>query len=79
MKKPRDQRLDVDKDFILSPKHDNSLNRLLDENPSGVPDSVICKVLDLTPESLQATYDGAILKLQEAMRSSGNLVDDTDL
>lgn len=70
MKKDRDPRLDVDGDFIVSPRYNNRLSKLLEANPNGVSDNVICKVLKLTQEELDATYQSAIMKLRKALKVS---------
>jgi hypothetical protein len=63
-KKIRDKRLDDSEDFILSPRHNNSLKALIEEHPDGVSDVTICRVLDLSKEELTNTYDSAIRKLR---------------
>ena len=70
MKKNRDPRLDNDPEFIAAPKYKNKLSRLLEHNPYGVSDQVICKVLKLTPEEVEAIYSRAIIKLRQAMKVS---------
>lgn len=55
-----------DPDFINSPKYNNSLASFIEEHPEGVSDSVICKVLCITPEELLCIYKCAILKLRTA-------------
>lgn len=72
--KARDRRIDTDEDFVVSPKHGNSLKRLMDDYPDGAPDNVICKALDMTPAELQTTFERAIVKL----RSSMNVSQDND-
>lgn len=62
--KPKDIRIDIDPDFINSPKHGNSLRTLLKQNPNGVSESIICRVLSITPEELQSIYLNAIMKLR---------------
>ena len=66
-KKIRDMRLDIDPDFVVSPKHNNSLKRFMNDHPNGAPDVAICKALELSKEELQSIYDSAILKLRRAM------------
>lgn len=66
-KKIRDERIDSDPDFILSPKHGNSLKRFMDDYPDGAPDGVICRALDMSQETLQDTFESAIVKLRRAM------------
>lgn len=56
-----------DKDFINSPKHENSLRKFLDQYPSGADDDQICKALCMTKKELEETYQCAILKLREGM------------
>lgn len=60
-------KLTRDKDFINSPKHENSLRKFLDQNPDGSTDSVICKALCMSQKELEETYQCAILKLREGM------------
>ena len=60
----RDLRIETDKDFIFSKKYNNSLSELLKDYPDGVPDKVICKVLQITPEDFKKYYKYAIMKLK---------------
>lgn len=64
----RDVRIDTDPDFVDSPKHNNSLKRLVSEYPNGVPDHIIRRALRLTQEEVDAVYSRAILKLRESLR-----------
>jgi len=66
-KKEEMTRISIDPDYIHSPKHENSLRILLDQNPEGVNDAMICKVLCLTQKELDDIYESAILKLKEGM------------
>ena len=63
----RDSRIETDKDFVVSKKHNNSLSRLLADYPDGVPDRVICKVLQILPEDLKKTYRCAIIALKASI------------
>ena len=65
MEKERDQRIESEKDFVLSKKHGNSIKRLVDSYPNGVPDNVICRVLQVSPEDLQDRYNAAIAFLRK--------------
>ncbi len=65
MEKNRDPRLENDKDFIISKKHSNSLKKLLDSYPQGVPDGVISRVLQIPPEDVRSTFTKAIDFLKE--------------
>ena len=60
-------RITRDKDFINSPRHENSLLKFMDENPDGAKDAVICKALCMSQKELEETYQCAILKLREGM------------
>jgi len=69
----RDKRIETNKDFIVSRKHNNSLASLLTEYPQGVPDDVICRVLQLTPSELKVYYDGAMGCLKSVLDNDGAL------
>ena len=60
----RDARLETDEDFIVSPKYENSIRKILEDYPDGVPPSVICKVMCITPEQLESIYKSALKKLK---------------
>ena len=70
--KTKDPRLSSDPDFIHSVKHNNSLSELLKQNPNGVSDAVICRILCLTPEELQSLYNSAIMKLRTTLGESND-------
>lgn len=63
----RDERLDNDPDFILSSKHGNSLKKLLRSWPNGVSDETIARVMDLSSEEVEETWQSALKKLRNAM------------
>lgn len=58
-----------DPDFVYSPKHGNSLAKLLDQYPDGAPDHLICKVLCITQKELEDLHASAIIKLREGMNA----------
>ena len=60
MEKERDQRLENDKDFVLSKKHGNSLKKLIDSYPQGVPESVICRILQMDTAEVRSSFAKAI-------------------
>lgn len=64
MKKQRDSRIETDRDYIDSKKHNNSLKLLLEEYPSGVPDKTICKVLQVSADELDEIYKSALAKFK---------------
>lgn len=71
LEKERDPRIENEKDFVLSKKHSNSLKRLVDSYPNGVPDNVICRVLQITPEDLQSKYKIALDILKTKIHMTG--------
>lgn len=56
-----------DEDFIYCPRLANSLERLMEKHPNGLEDERICKVLLMTQEELDETFQSAILKLRESL------------
>ena len=64
-KNQRDLRIDNDSDFIISKRFGNSLVRLLNKYPDGVPDKIICRVLQITPEEMKKHYGCAIMKIKK--------------
>lgn len=63
----RDPKIENDSDFVMSKKHENSLLRLLQEYPEGVPDKLICKVLQISPEEFQKHYECAIIYMKDIL------------
>lgn len=68
MPKNRDPRLDTDPDFICAPKYNNSISKLIDQNPNGVSDFTIRKVLMMSKEDLQRVYQSAMMKLRQSLK-----------
>lgn len=56
-----------DPDFIHSPKHDNSLAKLIKKYDEGIPDKRIVRVLMITQEELEKIYKGAVEKLRKTL------------
>jgi hypothetical protein len=65
----RDTRIDLDPDFIVSPKHGNSLTAFMEDYPEGVSDTVIARVLRMSEKEVQETYERAIMKLRKVMKA----------
>jgi len=63
----RDVRLDEDRSFVISKKHNNNLYPLLKEYPRGIPDRIICRSLQISKEELETIYKRAILSLKEKL------------
>lgn len=64
--KDKISKIQNDVDFIDFPKYNNSMKELLGHYPNGVPDTVICKALHITPETLDKTYKTAMRKLKKS-------------
>lgn len=62
-------RLTEEEDFIDCPKFNNSIRQLIEKNPEGVDDETIAKVLNMTAEEVEKTYQNAIKKLQKSLES----------
>jgi hypothetical protein len=56
-----------DEDFIYCPRLANSLERLMEKHPNGLGDERICKILLMSQEELDETFESAILKLRESL------------
>lgn len=67
MKYKHEDRIENEVDFVDAPLYNNSMKALLEEYPDGVPDTVICKVMHITPEKLDTIYKRALKKLKIAM------------
>ena len=52
-------------DFIDHPKFKNSINKLIEKYPEGVSNEVIAKVLNISEEEVEETYNSAIQKLRD--------------
>ena len=61
----KDERLLTDPDFILAPKFENSLVKMLDRYPTGVSDAVAAKALGISEQELSAIRQTALSKLRE--------------
>jgi len=65
-----DARTRDDPDFIIAPRHLNSLKRLMDSGNGEIKIRTAAKALGLTEEEFEAAREEAILKLQEELPSS---------
>ena len=65
-------RIDSDEDFIIAPRHRNSLNTLLKNNPDGMEDKIIARALNMTVEEVNEVYEKAIVKLRSILMSGSD-------
>jgi DNA-directed RNA polymerase specialized sigma24 family protein len=54
-----------EEDFIDCPKFNNSIKQLIEKNPEGIDDETIAKILNMSVEEVEQTYQNAIKKLQK--------------
>ena len=66
-RRKRDVRIETHSDYILSTKYNNSLKALLADNPNGVPDSAICRLLDISVHELRERFSQTLITLREAL------------
>lgn len=67
MKTNTKKRIEEDPDFILSPRYDFSMARMIERYPDGVPPHLIAGALGITEEELQEEYNEIVQTLREKM------------
>jgi hypothetical protein len=60
-------KLTQEEDYIDCPKFNNSIKQLIEKNPEGVDDETIAKVLNMSVEDVEKTYQNAIKKLKKSL------------
>lgn len=60
-------KLTQEEDYIDCPKFNNSIKQLIEKNPDGIDDETIAKVLNMTPQEVEETYQNAIKKLKKSL------------
>ncbi len=60
-------RIEADEDFVVAPRFDNSLRKMLQKFPDGVEMKVAAKVLQMTEEQAKAIYDRGISRMRSAL------------
>ena len=60
-------KIQLDPDYINSPRHNNSLDEFRREYDQGAPTSIALRILGLTQKEFDIIHDCVIIKLQEAM------------
>lgn len=56
-----------EEDYIDCPKFNNSIRDLINQNPDGVNDELIAKVLNISVEDVEKIYQSAIKKLKNSI------------
>ena len=62
-----ERKLKKDPDFVVAPRFGNSLQRLVERFPEGVPDDVCAKALNLTVEEIEQLYQKTVRDLRTTM------------
>lgn len=62
-------KLTQEEDYIDCPKFNNSIKQLIDRNPDGIDDETIAKVLNMSVDEVEKTYQNAINKLKKSLES----------
>ena len=62
-------KLAQEEDYIDCPKFNNSIKQLIEKNPDGVDDETIAKVLNMTVEEVEKTYQSAVNKLKKSLEA----------
>lgn len=62
-----ERKLKRDPDFVVAPRFGNSLQRLVERFPEGVPDDVCAKALNLLPDEVEQLYHKTVKDLQVLM------------
>jgi hypothetical protein len=57
-----------DDDYVRCPKFSNSLNKFTQKNSEGVENSTIARLLMMTEEEVEKSYQEAVAILREAMK-----------
>lgn len=57
----------TDPDFILIKRFDNSMKKLMERYPEGVPDKIIAQALGVDERRLGTMYDAIVEKLRKYM------------
>ena len=61
------KKLKKDPDFVIAPRFGNSLERLMERFPDGVPEDVCAKALNLLPEEVEQLYQKTVKDLRKNM------------
>ena len=56
-----------EEDYVRCPKLGNSLNKFTAKNSEGIPNSTIARLLLMTEEEVEKTYQEAVVMLRQIM------------
>jgi hypothetical protein len=65
------KKIEADEDFINSPNYRNSLKFFISKNPEGVSNDKIAKVLMISEQEVEESYQKALLKLKKQLTREG--------
>jgi len=66
------ERVEAEEDYIYCPHSKNSLKVLVQKNPEGVSNERIAKVLMMTEEEVEETYESALNKIKAKLTTGMN-------
>lgn len=58
------QRIDTERDFVALPRYGNSIQRVIDKFPNGVPEHLTARALRMSPRQLQMLWGRILRKLR---------------
>ena len=64
------RRLGCDPDFVVAPRYDNSLSRLEEQYPDGVPVNVAAAALGMTEDQFNGHYGRIVRKLRAKLEEN---------
>jgi hypothetical protein len=62
------RKIEEDPDFVDSPRHDNSISKLLGKKVDGVDEKTIAKLLHMSEEEVHDTIVKVVDKIRKAMK-----------
>ena len=62
------QQINTNKDFIYCPRLGNSINKLLEIYPNGVDNERIAKLLLMTEDEVEETFQSALEKIRKGLK-----------
>lgn len=62
------KKIQEDDDYVHCPKLDNSLKKVLNKNPDGLPDNKIADMLCISIDEVEIIYQSAIKKIRQKLK-----------
>lgn len=71
-KKTPKERIETEEDYIHCPHSKNSLKNLIQKNPEGIDNERIAKVLMISEQEVEDTFESAISKIRAKLTTGMN-------